>query len=250
MTRTLLAALAVTTALAAPSFALDLSKMTPDEKTAFGDAVREYLMQNPEVLVEAINVLDQRQQAAAAQNDKTLVATNEKDLLQNPNDWVGGNPEGDITIVEFTDYKCTYCKKAYPEVANLLKNDGKIRFVVKEFPILGPQSELGARFAIAVKQLAGDAAYEKVHDTLMTQRGDISLEGLKRLATEEKLDADAIVNRMNTEEVTAVIRANMQLGERMAISGTPAFVIGQQLMRGYGPEAAMAQIVAEERKAE
>ncbi len=247
MTRTLLSALALSTALAAPAGALDLSKMTTEEKAAFGEAVKDYLMQNPEVLVEAINVLEERQQAAAVENDKTLVDTNAKDIFEDGFSWVGGNPEGDVTIVEFMDYKCTYCKKAFPEVEDLLKKDGNIRLIVKEFPILSQQSELGARFAVATKQVAGDAAYKTVHDALIGMRGDISLEGLKRLAEQNKFDADAIVKQMNTEAVTAVLRANHQLAERMNISGTPTFIIGNEMLRGYAPEEAMAKIVAEQR---
>lgn len=247
MTRTLFVAFALSTALALPAAAFDLKAMSPEEKAAFGDAVRAYLMENPQVLVEAINVLEERQQAASAQNDKELVKTNADDIFSFAGDWVGGNPEGKVTMVEFIDYKCTYCKKAYEVVDQLLAKDKDIRFVVKEFPILSQQSELGARFAVAVRQLDGDGAYEAVHNALMAFRGDITLESLKRLAEDNKLDADAILKRMNTEDVTAVLRTNAQLAERMGIAGTPAFVVGSQLLRGYAPEETMAKIIAEER---
>ncbi|HEY0213200.1 MAG TPA: DsbA family protein [Paenirhodobacter sp.] len=232
---------------ALPAGAFDLSAMSDSEKAAFGQAVRDYLMQNPEVLVEAINVLDQRQQAASQQSDQAIVQANQAALLSDPDDWVGGNPQGDITIVEFMDYKCGYCKKSYPDVAKLMKSDGNIRFVVKEFPILGPQSELGARFAVAVKQIAGDAAYEKTHDALMTARGDLTPETLKRMALAQKLDAEAILQRMDSPEVTAVLQKNMELAQKMAISGTPAFIIGGDMLRGYAPYEAMRQIVQEQR---
>ena len=247
MTRNLIAALALSTTLAAPAMALDLSAMSDAEKAAFGDAVKDYLMQNPQVLVEAINVLEERQQAAAAQNDKVLIQTNAKDIFEDGHSWVGGNPDGDVTVVEFMDYRCTYCKKAYEEVAQLLDQDGKIRFVVKEFPILGQESELSARFAVAVKQVAGDEPYEKIHDALMGFRGAITLESLSRLAKDQGLDAEPILKRMNEEEVTAVLRANHQLAARMGISGTPAFVIGGDMLRGYAPLSAMQQIVADQR---
>ena len=250
MLRTLLAATAFAAlASAAPAQDFDFSKMSAPQKAQFGDAVRDYLMANPQVLVEAINELEAKQRAQQADNDAQLIQTNSKDIFEDGHSWVGGNPEGDITIVEFTDYKCTYCKKAFSEVNDLLTNDGKIKFVIKEFPILGQQSELGSRFAVAVQQISGAAAYEKVHNALMTFRGNITLESLANLAKDQGLDSDAILKRMNEESVTAVLRANFQLAQRMSISGTPAFVIGDQLLRGYAPEAAMAQIVAEERKA-
>ena len=242
-----LAALTMAAVLGTPAAALDLSAMSAADKAAFGEAVKTYLMENPEVLVEAINKLEERQQAAQADNDKVLVQSNAEDLFHFAGDWVGGNPEGDVTMVEFIDYKCTYCKKAYEVVEEVLKKDGKIRFVVKEFPILSEQSVLAARFAVATRQVAGDAAYEKVHDALMAVRGDITLDSLQRLAEAQKIDAKAVLAQMNTEEVTAVLRTNAQLAERMAIAGTPAFVVGGQLLRGYAPAEVMAQIIADER---
>ena len=242
-----LAALTMAAALGAPAAALDLSTMSAAEKAAFGEAVKTYLMENPEVLVEAINKLEERQQAAQADNDKVLVQTNAEDIFHYAGDWVGGNPDGDVTMVEFIDYKCTYCKKAYEVVDEVLKSDAKIRFVVKEFPILSDQSVLAARFAVATRQVAGDAAYEKVHDALMAVRGDITLDSLQRLAEAQKIDAKAVLAQMNSEEVTAVLRTNAQLAERMAIAGTPAFVVGGQLLRGYAPAEVMAQIIADER---
>ena len=242
-----LAALTMAAVLGTPAAALDLSAMSAADKAAFGEAVKTYLMENPEVLVEAINKLEERQQAAQADNDKVLVQSNAEDIFNFAGDWVGGNPEGDVTMVEFIDYKCTYCKKAYEVVDEVLKKDGKIRFVVKEFPILSEQSVLAARFAVATRQVAGDAAYEKVHDALMAVRGDITLDSLQRLAEAQKIDAKAVLAQMNTEAVTAVLRTNAQLAERMAIAGTPAFVVGGQLLRGYAPAEVMAQIIADER---
>lgn len=247
MTRKLLAALSLSSAMALPAAAFDISAMSEGEKAAFGEAVREYLMANPEVLIESINVLEERQQAMEAQNDQVLVETNAKDLFDDGYSWVGGNPEGDVTIVEFLDYKCGYCKKAYQEVEKLLESDGNIRFIVKEFPILGEQSDLSSRFAVAVLQLEGAEAYDKAHTTMMAFRGDFTLESLSRLAKDQGLDAEAILKRMNEEEVTAVLRANHQLAERMRISGTPAFVIGGELMRGYAPASVMEKIVADQR---
>ncbi|WP_415184125.1 DsbA family protein [Phaeovulum sp.] len=253
MTRTPLAALALSTALiatpflAGPAAAFDPASMSKTDQAAFGDAVRDYLMANPEVLVEAIGVLETRQQAAEAGNDKVLVQANAADIFDDANSWVGGNPDGDITVVEFLDYRCTYCRKATSEVDTLINTDGNIRFVIKEFPILGQESELSSRFAIAVKQLAGDDAYKAAHDALMEFRGAITLDSLSRLAKDLGQDPAPIMLRMNEDSVSDVLRANRQLGERMRISGTPAFVMGGQMLRGYLPVDGLRQIVAEER---
>ncbi|MFB2530975.1 DsbA family protein [Paracoccus sp. p3-h83] len=253
--RRTLPAFTLAAALANPAAAFDISAMSDAEKAAFGDAVKAYLMENPQVLVEAITVLEERQVAQQVEDDKVIVATNAEDLFNDGHSWVGGNPDGDITLVEFVDYKCTYCRKAHDEVSQLIEKDGKIRLILKDFPILGAQSEQAARFAVAVKQLHGDEAYAKAHEALITLRGDVTLDTLTRLAGDLGHDAQALIQRMNEEAVTAVLRANRQLAERMRIQGTPAFAIGKkvdgkmggQLLRGYLPLDGMQAAVAQTR---
>lgn len=227
--------------------ALDLDSMTDAERTAFGDAVREYLLENPQVIMEAVAVLEQRQQAQQAQADVTLVTDNRDALFNDGFSFVDGNPDGDITMVEFMDYRCGFCKRAAPEVDKLLATDGNIRLIVKEFPILGEQSLLASRFAIATKQLAGGAAYKAVHDALTTYNGDITLPALTRIANGLELDADAITGAMNSPDVTAEIVATRELAQRLAITGTPTFVMQDELLRGYLPYDQMRAIVADKR---
>lgn len=230
--------------LAAPADALDVSTpLTPADKAAIDAEVRDYLVSHPEVLMEALQALDARQQAAQAQSDADLVKANAAALTQDPASWVGGNPNGNVTLVEFMDYRCPYCRKAYDEVSNLVKADGNIRFVVKEFPILGPQSELSARFAIAVLQADGPAAYAKAHDALMTFRGEVSQQSLTELAGKLGLDAKDLQARMGSDAVSQVIAANRALADKLAIQGTPTFVVADQMVRGYLPEAGMKEIV-------
>ncbi|MCZ0961843.1 DsbA family protein [Paracoccus benzoatiresistens] len=241
----LIAALLLT---ATPAMAFDIGAMSEDEKAAFGEAVREYLMANPEVLVESINVLEERRVASEAQNDVALVAANRDAIFQDGHSWVGGNPDGDVTVVEFIDYRCGYCRKFNEQVHDLVESDGNIRLVLKEFPILGPDSETAARFAVAVKQLGGDEAYRKAHDEMIALRGAPSPEALKKIASEIGLDGDEVINTMNTETVSAVLRDNRQLAERMAIMGTPTFIIGDTLLRGM-PADGLEPAVAAAREA-
>ncbi|MGH1330533.1 MAG: DsbA family protein [Paracoccaceae bacterium] len=243
------AALAFAASLALPAAAFDASTMNPAEREAFGAEIRAYLLQNPEVLMEAIAVLEKRQEEAQGVDDLALVATNAEAIFEDETSWIGGNPDGDITIVEFMDYNCGYCKKAHPEVSALLEADKNIRFIVKEFPILGETSVLGARFAIATRAVAGDAAYAQVHDTLMTLRGGISDKALDRVAKDLDLDANAIRKEMNSDATNAILQANSELAQRLAITGTPTFVMGENLVRGYVPLNAMQQIVDELRAA-
>lgn len=241
-------ALAVTAALlASPVHALDLASMTDAERDAFRAEVRRYLLDNPEVLMEAIAVLEARERDAQAQADLQLVELHAAAIFNDGHSWVGGNPEGDVTLVEFMDYRCGYCRQAFAEVAQLLESDGNIRFIVKEYPILGEQSVLAARFAIAVQQLHGDATYEEVHNALMSFRADITPDSLTRLAQGFDLDAGPILATMNSPEVTAVIEENRQLGSLMQVTGTPTFVLEDRMIRGYVPLSTMEQLVASAR---
>ena len=236
--------LAAGLALAAlPAAALDLGAMTDAERADFRAEVRAYLLDNPEVLMEAIAVLEQRQAAEQALGDRQLVADNAQALFESPGDWIGGNPDGDVTIVEFMDYRCGFCKRAYPEVNDLIAIDGNIRLIVKEFPILGPQSELAARFAIATKLERGDEVYEVVHDALMTLRGDITPEALGRVAEEAGFDPAETLARMNSAEVDEIIASNRALARALQITGTPSFVMGDEMVRGYVPLDQMLEIV-------
>ena len=240
------AALALGLALASPAHAQD-ADMTPAEREAFRAEVRAYLLDNPEVLVEAMEIYEERQQAAAAERDAAMLQMLSERIFAAEGDWVGGNPDGDITIVEFMDYRCGYCRRAYPEVEQLVASDGNIRLIVKEFPILGEQSVLAARFAIAVLQLEGPDAYKAVHDELMTMQSDINELSLELVADDLGFDVDAIVARMQDDAVTRVIAANHDLAQQLQINGTPSFIFGDEMVRGYVPLDAMRQIVAEER---
>ncbi len=234
--------------LSAPALAFDLTAMSDEEKAAFGEAVRGYLLENPEVLSEAIEVLNQRQANAEAENDKTLVQTNSDDIFQDSASFVGGNPDGDVTVVEFIDYRCGYCKKAHSEVKDLVAADGKIRYIVKELPILGEDSVVAARFAIATLQIAGPDAYAKINAGFYESfRGEVTQDTLSAFAKDLGLDPAPILAVMDAPEVTRVIADNHALAQRLQISGTPTFVMGGQMIRGYVPGAAMQAAVAEER---
>ncbi len=246
MTRAFFPALALAAGLTAlPAQAFDLDNMTDQERAAFQGEIRTYLLENPEVIMEAVAVLEERQANQQAQADEALVKDNAEALFNDGGSFVGGNPEGDITLVEFMDYRCGYCRRAAPEVADLLEFDGNIRLIIKEFPILGEQSVLASRFAVAVLQTQGDAAYMNVHDTLMAFGGDITEPALRRIAGDLDLPADEIIAHMDSSDVASVIDANHDLGRRLGISGTPSFVMEDQMLRGYLPLDEMQRVAAE-----
>lgn len=232
---------------ASPVLADGLTDMTDAERAAFREEVKAYLLENPDVIIEAMTVMQEREDAAAAERDIQMLADNKAAIYENGNDWVGGNPQGDITLVEFMDYRCGYCRKAYEEIEELVKSDGNIRFVMKEFPILGEQSLLSSQFAIAVKMLYGEEAYKSAHDALITLRGDATPETLATLAAQLGHDPAAVEAKMAEPDVMDIIKANHALATTMEINGTPTFVVDQTMVRGYVPLDGMRQIVEGQR---
>ena len=243
-----LASFALALLLAGPAAAFDLTAMSDAERAAFGAEVRAYLVSNPEVLMEVVAALEARQAAEQVNSDANLVLTNAADIYEDGWSFVGGNPNGSLTLVEFVDYRCGYCKKAAPEVQALLAADTDIRYVVKEFPILGEQSVLASRFAIAVLNVAGPDAYQQVHDGFYNGfRGDVTHEAIAAFAGQLGLDFATIEPAMNAPEVDKILEENRLLGQRLQISGTPTFIVGDQMLRGYVPLQGMQQIVADVR---
>ncbi len=245
LSRSVLTTFTTVACLALPVQALDLDTMNPEQRGIFREEVRAYLLDNPEVIMEAVAVLEGRQAEQQTQADIALVQDNKNELFNDGFSWSGGNAEGDITLVEFMDYRCGYCRRAAPEVHDLLEFDGNIRFVIKEFPILGEESLLASRFAIATQKIAGEDAYKSMHDALIAFNGSITEPALSRISNSLGLNTDAILNHMNSDEVTEVIAANHALGQQLGISGTPSFVMDNQMLRGYVPLAGMQQIAAD-----
>ena len=241
-------ALAATLTLGTPALAFDITSMTQPESEAFGEAVRSYLMENPGVLMEVIGELEAQQANAQAAGDSALVLANVADIYEDGHSWEGGNPEGSLTVVEFIDYRCGYCRKSHAEVLELVKTDGDIRYIVKEFPILGEESVIASQFAVSALKVAGPEAYKKIHDGLYTEfRGAVTAERLAAFASDLGLDGKAIAAGMDSPEVAKVLNENQALAQRLQIEGTPTFVMGDQLLRGYVPLEGMRAMVAEVR---
>ena len=244
--RVLSAALALSFAL--PAQAFDISAMTAEERNAFRMEIRNYLLENPEVLMDAISVLERRRQVEALEAERRIYAENYDAIFNDGYSYVGGNPDGDVTIVEFMDYRCGFCKRAFPAVEELIASDGNIRFIVKEFPILGEASVLGARYAIATHMVHGDEAYKTVHDAMMVMRGDLNDAALVRISEQAGLDHDSILNAMDDEEISRIINENHALAQKLMIQGTPSFVIGDQFVRGFLELDQMRAVVADIRE--
>jgi len=227
--------------------AFDLNAMSDEERSIFRQEVRAYLLENPQVLVEAMNMLEQQQQIAEGQADELMLVQNAKALFEDGISYVGGNPDGDITMVEFLDYRCGYCRKAHTEVTELLKTDGNIRLIVKEYPILGEASSLSSQVAVATLQAFGPKAYSQMHEELMVYNGPMNEKSIRMLAHRAGVEADPILALMDGPEVAAHIAKMHELGNKMQVTGTPTFVVGNVILRGYVPLDSMRQIVVAER---
>ncbi len=236
---------AMLTALALPVGAADLENMTEAERTAFRAEVRAYLMDNPEIILEAVQSLRDRESQAEAAQDEQLLSQLSPEIFNDGVSFVGGNPDGDITIVEFMDYRCGYCRRAHTDLTKLLKADGNIRWVVKEFPILGPDSDLASKLAVATLQHYGDDAYYRLHNVLMEYKGPVNEATLPRIGRDAGIDIAPIKDLIKSAAVSEHIARMHKLGQQLSVTGTPAFVIEDTILRGYLPLEDMQNVVAE-----
>ncbi|MEP3246055.1 MAG: DsbA family protein [Sneathiella sp.] len=221
-----------------------LNKPEKENGNIFGEQVRAYLLENPAVIREAIEVLTAQEEATAAEKKKNALATRMDELENDGYSFVAGNPKGDITIVEFFDYRCGYCKRSFPDLMKTVEEDGNIRLVMKEFPILGEQSVLAARAVMASEK---QGKYNEFHATMMQSRGSLSLDKIMNYASDVGLDVSKLAQDMKSDEITDNIRRTYDLARALDINGTPAFVIGGQLAPGAIPAEMMKRMVAEAR---
>ncbi len=225
----------------------DLADITPAGQQILHDEIRNYLLSNPGILYEMAEAYEAMQELEASANLSEAIARNYEVLYNDPFSYVGGNPDGDLDIVEFIDYRCGYCRKAHPQVAELLESDGNIRFIVKEFPILGENSVTSALLAMAVLQLAGNEAYKSVNDYLFTETAEVDDRVVARVASIAGIDAEQLMLATSSEELIAKIQENYLLAQELGIEGTPAFLVGTTLIPGHMELADMRNLVEAER---
>jgi protein-disulfide isomerase len=199
------------------------------ELDEFEQRVREYLLKNPEVIMEALQILQQRQRAAEAENLKRTIAERGEEILNDPAAPVGGNPAGDVTLVEFFDYNCPYCRRVAPTVAELEETDSALRVVYKEFPILGPGSQFAARAALAARR---QGKYVPFHNTLMQATEQVTEETVMAIARDVGLDTEQLTADMRDPAIQDAIGRNLQLANALGITGTPSFIIGEEVVPG------------------
>lgn len=206
--------------------------------------VKDYLLREPEVLYEALQELQRRRDSAEAQRVQAVIAERRQELVGQAGDPVLGDPKGDVTIVEFMDYRCGYCRSMAPALRALLEQDRRVRLVVKEFPILGPDSLTAARAALAARR---QGRHGDLHWALY-QAKDLSEAAILALAKERGLDTERLVRDMRAPAIEQELERNRALAEALGISGTPSFVVGDTLIPGAAPVARLAELIAKARR--
>ena len=217
--------------------------VSPDQRKAFEGVIRDYLLKNPAIIREAMQALQQREEEEKQAKATRALKEYSAELYHDASSPVGGNPKGDVTIVEFFDYNCGYCKRVAPTISALLKQDPNIRIVYKEFAILGPQSLIAARAALAAQR---QGKYHEFHNALMSA-AKLDAGSIAALSTRLGLDQDKWLKDMEDPEIARMIRRNSQLANVLGINGTPAFIIGERLIPGAVDLDALTEIVKSER---
>jgi protein-disulfide isomerase len=206
--------------------------------------IRQYIMENPEVVMQALELHQVNQQRQAEQQAASKIKSSMNILAGGDSPSIG-NPDADVTIIEFFDYNCGYCKRALPDILDVVESDKNVRFVFKEMPILSPTSELAARWALAAHK---QGKYFEYHSALMKFQGQKDEAVLTRLAKEEGLNVNQMKRDAVSGEVTAQIQQVSQISNEIGIRGTPAFIINGELSRGYLGPGGLERAIREARE--
>lgn len=215
------------------------------DKRAMDEAIRSYLLEHPEVIIQSLEKFEQKQRARQEQAAAEAMTSRKDDLYNHPMTPVTGNPKGDVTIVEFFDYQCGYCKRAMQTVLEVQKEDPRVRIAWKELPILGPASEFAARAAMAAKR---QDKYLDFHVAVMGNRGPLTPDTVFQLAGKAGISVDRLKRDMEDPAIDKYLRDTLLLAQQLGITGTPGFVIGGKLVPGAIDKDQIKQLIAEARK--
>jgi protein-disulfide isomerase len=219
----------------------DAAELTPEQRPAIESVIHDYLLQHPDVLLEALRAAEQKIKSDAGEKAKQALVARRSEIFDNPETPVGGNPKGNVTLVEFFDYRCPYCKQVQPRLRELLADDRELRIAYKEFPILGSVSVAAARAALAARR---QGKYEAFHDAMMAASGQITEDTVYQVAGSVGLDVDRLKRDMAAPQIEATLKANHALAEALDISGTPGFVVGDQIVPGAIELSSLKELVA------
>ena len=230
-----------TVAALMPPVAATAAEFTPEQRQAIEAIIRDYLTKNPEAMLDARQAAKDKIEGEAHDKASTVLATRRHEVFDDPDAPVAGNPKGDATLVEFFDYRCPYCKQVVPAIEALLAEDKQLRFVYKEFPVLGPDSVTAARAALASHK---QGKYDAMHRAMMALKGPINEAAVFQLAGSVGVDVDRLKLDMAVPEIDRMLKANANLAAALDIRGTPGFVIGNEIVPGAISLDALKQLIA------
>jgi protein-disulfide isomerase len=240
------AAVSLALAGAAPAVAQSFSA---DQREEIGKIIKDYLLTHPEVMQDVMAELEKRQQSADAEKHRAAVVENKATLFSSPHQVVLGNPQGNVTMVEFFDYNCGFCKRAMTDMLDLIKTDNNLKFVLKEFPVLGEGSVEAARVAVAARmQDANGKKYIEFHQKLLGSRGAADKMRALAVAKEVGFDIPRLERDMGSDEVKKTIEENMKLAEALGVNGTPSYVVGEEVVIGAVGLDTLREKISAERK--
>jgi protein-disulfide isomerase len=205
--------------------------LSASEKQAIEGVVKDYLLNNPEIIIEAIQSLRERNERDKKTKAQANLVKFRTEIFNDPDTPVGANSKGDVTIVEFFDYRCGFCKRVFPDIMKVINADKNVRYVFKEFPILGPESVTASRAALAAWTV-DKSKYEAFHQAMMEAKGRLPESRVMKLAAKAGYDAKALKKAMKDSRIDKMLEKNFALAKALDINGTPGFVIGNEIIRG------------------
>ncbi len=244
----ILRALALAACLPGAALAADpapATTFTPAQRNEIVGIVHDALKTDPSILRDAIVTLQAEDAAQEAAEARGMIAAKQNDLLKNPGDPEAGNPHGDITVVEFYDPRCPYCRKMVPGIEAMLQKDHGVRLIYKDIPVLGAPSVMEARAIVAAQNQGG---YLKMQAALMGNPASPTEDLIRQTALAQGLNADKLIADMNSATVTQKIKANLDLAHSLKLQGTPAFVVGDQMIPGMVDAGQLENAVSAARK--
>lgn len=236
------AGLAVTAFTVQGALAFDANNKAELEKF-----IHDYIVSHPEILLEAQDALQAKQEAAQRAQTKAVIARNAKLLFHAPGDLVVGNPKGDVTLVEFFDYNCPYCRHAIDDTKAIIGSDKNVRYVFKEFPILGADSVAASRVSMAFQMIAPDK-FRKFHELLLGGSGRATEDSALAVAQKLGIDPARLKAKMDDPSIDARIKQSYALADALHINGTPAYVIGDEAVSGVVGAAVLEKKIDNVRK--
>lgn len=218
---------------------------TAAQKTQIDKMIHDYLLSHPEVLIQAVQAADDKMKADAQNKAQQVLADKRKQVFEDPSSPTAGNPHGDVTMVEFFDYRCPYCKQVEPSLEKVIADDHHLRFVYKEFPVLGPVSTTAARAALAARK---QGKYDAFHRVMMATKGQINDQTVMDVAGSVGLDLGQLKRDMESADVDKALKENLALADALDITGTPGFIVGNTIIPGAVSLDELKQAIADARK--